>query len=156
MAFAYLLMIDGIQGDSKLKGFEDQIQLHSAQFGVGRAISATSRTTKRESSAPSISELVVTKAQDRASVPLFLESLNGKGKNAVFTIVSLGESPTAIYRISLSGTMVSGYSVSGGGDLPTESLSLNFTKIFVEHRDPETGVIRRGGWDLAGSMLVTS
>jgi type VI secretion system secreted protein Hcp len=33
----------------------------------------------------------------------------------------------------LDGTLISGYSISSGGDRPSESLSLNFTKIDSEY-----------------------
>ena len=61
----------------KYKGW---IELTSCQFGVGRGISTPVGTSsKRESSAPNISEIVVTKAMDITSPLLFQEALTGEG-----------------------------------------------------------------------------
>jgi type VI secretion system secreted protein Hcp len=54
--------------------------------------------------------------------------------------------------------MVSGYSVSSGGDRPSESLSLNFTKILYEFHEMksknEKGDSPKAGWDIAEAKKV--
>ena len=53
---------------SRPKGWEDWIELNSFQFGVGRGIaSPTGGSADRESSAPSISEITITKDQDTST-----------------------------------------------------------------------------------------
>src|SRR5215469_505769 len=54
------------------------IEIESFQWGVGRGISSpTGGSADRESSAPSVSEIVITKAVDKAS-PGFFRSLSGR------------------------------------------------------------------------------
>ena len=59
---------DGIDGDVTAEGHEKWIELGSCQFGVGRSITnPTAKGGDREASAPSVSEIVVTKVTDGAS-----------------------------------------------------------------------------------------
>jgi type VI secretion system secreted protein Hcp len=124
---------DTIKGDVTEDTHKDWVELHSAQFGIGRGISApTAGSAKdRESSAPTVSEIVCTKDMDFSSADLFQESLRGKGKPCEIDFVrSTQDQGMALYlKLTLTNTMISSYSTSSGGDKPTESLSLNFTKI---------------------------
>ena len=105
--------------------------MNSFQWGVGRGISsATGGSKDRESSAPSISEITVTKAQDLATGKLLTEAYQGKGVKVVVDFVKTDQGKLAKYiTYELEDTMISGYSISSGGDRPTESLSLNFTTV---------------------------
>ena len=71
-----------IKGDVTESGHTDWIELNSLQWGVGRGVSSpTGSSADRESTAPSISEVVVTKANDLASAGLLSEALQGDGSN---------------------------------------------------------------------------
>ncbi len=122
---------DGIDGDTTAQGHEKWIELNSFQWGVGRGISSpVGASADRESSAPSISEITVTKLQDIATTKLLDEALQGEGKNVQIDFVKTdGKKLETYMTYKLEDTMVSGYSISSGGDRPMESLSLNFTKI---------------------------
>lgn len=122
---------DGIDGDVTADGHEKWIELNSFQWGVGRGISSpTGGSADRESSAPSISEIVVTKQQDVATTKLLDEALQGEGKTVVIDFCKTDKGKLEVYMAyKLADVMVSGYSVSSGGDRPSESISLNFTKV---------------------------
>jgi type VI secretion system secreted protein Hcp len=84
----------------------------------------------RESSHASVSEIVITKTTDSASPKLFTESASGaKGKKVEIHFVSTGDPGLTYLQYTLDDTLISGYSVSSGGDRPSESISLNFTKV---------------------------
>ena len=123
---------DGVPGDVTTQGFEKWIELQSFQWGVGRGIgSAMSGQASRESSIPSVSEIVVTKRMDGSSPGLWTDSVAGQLNTTVkiaFTTTSQGAT-TQFLNYELTNTGLSGYSLSSGGDMPTESLSLNFTKV---------------------------
>jgi type VI secretion system secreted protein Hcp len=110
------------------------IELNSFQWGVGRGISSpTGGSSDRESSAPSVSEITVTKAQDVASVPLINETLQGEGQTVIIDFCKTDKGQLQVYlTFTLTNNMISGYSLSSGGDRPSESLSLNFTKVEVK------------------------
>lgn len=120
-----------IKGDATADGHAGWIELSSFQWGVGRGISSpTGGSADRESSAPSVSEIVVTKAQDISSTKLLNESYQGEGQTVVIDFCKTDKGKLESYlTITLTNTMVSGVSMSSGGDRPSESVSLNFTKI---------------------------
>jgi type VI secretion system secreted protein Hcp len=120
-----------VDGQVTTAGFEKWIELYSFQIGVGRGVTSGAGGQKRESSAPSISEVTITKNFDVASSGLFNDAVAGTFNTKVevkFTTTSKDHVETFLaYELTDCG--VSGYSVTSGGDNPSESLSLNFTKI---------------------------
>ena len=120
-----------IVGDVTAAGHEKWIEVNSFQWGVGRGISSpTGGSADRESSAPSVSEIVVTKPTDIATIKLLDEALQGDGKDVTVDFCKTDKGNLSVYlSYTLTNTMISGYSLSSGGDRPQESLSFNFTKI---------------------------
>ena len=143
-----------IKGAATTEGFKDWIELDSFHWGVGRAIGTAARgSTSREHSAPSLSDITITKRTDVASPKLFQDAVAGKLDSKVeikFTTTSQGKVETyLVYKLENVG--ISGYSLSSGGDMPVESLSLNFTKIdttFTGMGPGVTGTPDRVGYDL--------
>jgi type VI secretion system secreted protein Hcp len=138
-----------IKGDVTETSHKDWIELGSFQWGVGRGISSpTGASADRESSAPSVSEIVVTKMTDIASAKLLNEALQGEGKTVIIDFTKTNKGNLETYMTyTLTNTMISGYSLSSGGDRPSESISLNFTKVAFKNiaskadgaiGDPET------------------
>src|SRR6516165_887600 len=122
---------DSVDGDVTAAGHEKWIEVNSFQWGVGRGISSpTGGSTDREASAPSVSEIVVTKPTDVASTKLLDESLEGEGQDVTIDFCKTDKGQLEVYlTYTLNNTMISGYSISSGGDRPQESLSFNCTKI---------------------------
>ena len=146
---------DGIEGDVTSHGFDKHIEVNSFQFGVGRGIGSPMGGSKdRESSAPSVSEVVVSKPVDSASTGLWEAALYGEGKKVTLKFVKTDKDQLEVFlEYELQEVLVSGYSVSSGGDNPTESISLNFTKVMMKNTPTgslgETGSAKPSGWDLA-------
>jgi type VI secretion system secreted protein Hcp len=131
---AYIKMDSIKTGESKAKGHEGKsgwIEIGSFQFGSGRSISTpTGLSTKREASLPRVSDVTITKLQDSTSPALFQESVVGKPSKVQIDVTQTGTNePVVFCTITLTDALIASYSVSGGGDRPTESLALNFTKI---------------------------
>ncbi|MFI5377975.1 MAG: type VI secretion system tube protein Hcp [Tepidisphaerales bacterium] len=150
---------NGIPGDVTANGHTGEIQLQSFQWGVGRGIgSPTGSSADRESSAPSVSEIVVTKTTDRATPMLLQAILTGTPEDVKIDFVTSSRGKLSTYlEYDLSNVLISSYSVSSGGDRPMESLSLNFTKIQVKYMvanaDGSVTPISTG-WDLSlGEIL---
>jgi type VI secretion system secreted protein Hcp len=129
---AIYMKYGSINGAVTTSGFTKWIELNSFQWGVGRAIGTAARgSTSREHSEPTLSEVTVTKRTDVSSPKLLLESVAGKLDNKVtikFTTTTKGKVETFM-TYSLTDCGVSGYSLESEGDMPTESISLNFAKI---------------------------
>lgn len=128
-----LIQFDGIDGEATEQGHAKWIAAHSLQFGFGRGISTPQgNTAHRETSAPSVSEITFTKDMDAASSKLFTSSLNEiAGKTVKIDMCRTGGAGGLVVyaTYTLTNTLISGYSVSSGGDRPAESVSLNFTAM---------------------------
>src|SRR3954465_262773 len=112
---AYLTYAAISKGESQAKGHEGSkgwIEVGSIQFGVGRGISTPVGTSsKREASAPSVSEVVVTKMMDSTSPLFFQESLIGKAVTAKIDLVETGSDQLNTFlEITMTNAMISGYS----------------------------------------------
>jgi type VI secretion system secreted protein Hcp len=128
------LKYGAVNGDVTEANHTSWIELNSFQWGVGRGIgSPTGASADREASAPSISEVTVTKAQDVATIGLLTEALQGEGLDATIDFCKTDKGQLEVYlEYVLSNCMISGFSVSSGGDRPNESLSLNFTQVLCK------------------------
>ena len=128
---AVYMKFGDIKGNVTEAEHTNWIEINSLQWGVGRGISTpTGSAQNREASSPSVSEVVITKEMDGSSTGLFLESVKGtKGTEVKIDLVQTGDPSRTFTRYTLTNALVSGYSVSSGGDRPSESISLNFTKI---------------------------
>jgi type VI secretion system secreted protein Hcp len=120
-----------LKGDVTESTHKAWIEVNSFQWGVGRGISSpTGGSSDREASAPSVSEIVVTKPNDIATINLLNEALQGEGVDVTIDFTKTDKGQLSVYLCYImNNTMISGYSVSSGGDRPQESLSFNFTKI---------------------------
>ena len=149
-----------IKGPVTTEGFKDWIECNSFQWGAGRSIGTAARgSTSREHSEPSLNEVVLTKPSDVASPKLFLDSVAGKLDNKVtikLTTTTKGQVTTFLtYELENAG--LSHYSLSSGGDMPQEALSLNFTKISktFSGMDPAiSGTPETVGYDLTQMKTV--
>ena len=131
---AIYLHVDGIKGDVTAAGHEGWIECSSMQWGVGRGIhTPTGSSSERESSAPSVSEVTVTKSMDKCTPMIFTEACVGKAKLVKIDLVQTGTQLETYKAYELENSLISGYSVSSGGDRPSESLSFNFTKLNMKY-----------------------
>lgn len=131
---AIYLKIDGVDGDVTAEGHEGWIECMSMQWGVGRGIHTTTGSAQeRESSAPSVSEVTVATAMNKATPLIFTEACVGKSKLVKIDLVQTGEALENYMCYELNDSLISGYSMSSGGDRPTESISFNFTKIEMKY-----------------------
>ena len=128
------------KGDVDTTQYKDWIMVHSFQFGSGRGItSANASGQNRQGSHASVSEVTIAKALDPASLHLWRDSLDGKLNTTVdFSFTRADQDNSEYLHVTLTDTGVSGFSLSSGGDRPSESISLNFAKI--EFKDTKIGV----------------
>ncbi len=153
---AIYMQFAGIDGSVTAKGFEKQIELSSLQFGVGRAISMDSgNAANRSHGRPSLSEITVTKQMENSSFGLLKEALSGNaGKKVKISVVEVNADQLKEYVVyELEEVLISGYSVSTAGDIPSESISLSYAKITASFTAADKGNKMAGqlrvGYDLA-------
>jgi type VI secretion system secreted protein Hcp len=144
---AIYMLYGKIEGDVTTQGFKNWIELNSFQFGVSRGVSSGAGGATRESSSPSISEIVVTKYFDKSSAKLYQDSVAGSfdSKVQIKMTTTTQKAVETFLTYDLTDCGVSSYSQSSGGDAPTESLSLNFVKIMVTPTPlDKSGQIKKG------------
>ncbi|OYX13307.1 MAG: hypothetical protein B7Z15_07720 [Rhizobiales bacterium 32-66-8] len=122
---------DGIPGEATQQDHTKWIDVLSLSWGVGRGISTVSGSTNnREASEPSVSEVSIVKMFDSSSPKLFTEACTGNaGKTVKIDLTTTGSPGVTYCTYTLTNALISSYSVSTGGDRPTESVSISFTKL---------------------------
>ncbi|WP_426956425.1 Hcp family type VI secretion system effector [Muricoccus radiodurans] len=133
---AIFLKYGDLKGEVTSVSHKDWIECHSFQWGVGRGISAgVGGGSKREATAPSVSEIMLTKTMDIADPLLLKEAIGGKGITAFVEMTQTDDSGKHIpyQKYKLEDAMISGYSITTGGDRPSVSFSINFDKFDSEY-----------------------
>lgn len=131
MASDYLLEIEGIKGESSDKKHPGTIEIDSFSWGVSNAASMSSGSGGGAGKA-SFSDLSMMTNTCKASPLLMLACATGQHiKSAKLFVRKQGTEQHDYYVITLTDLLVSSFQTSGGGgsQSPSESFSLNFTKI---------------------------
>jgi len=144
-----------IKGQANVDGHAGWINVNSVQFGVGRSISQqVGGSAKREASSPSVSEVTFSRMTDMASPELFFQACGGVslGQCKIDILQVVGNEAKVFCQVLLEEAMVSSYSVTSAGDNPSESFSVNFTKISYQYdtfdgKKVTTGTPKK--WDLS-------
>src|SRR5579863_1543378 len=156
MAIDSFLKLGTLKGESVVKGFEDQIQLLS--WGWGMTQSGTTHTASGGGAGKvDVSDLQVSKHVDAASPMLALACCKGTHyDSATLTMRKAGGTALEYVTITLTDLIVTSYSVSegGGGDLLTDTFTLNFAKYKYSFQPQDNKGAKKGGaidatWDIA-------
>lgn len=136
---AYMKFGKKIKGESLAdghKGTDGWMEIGNLQWGCGRGISTpVGSSGKREASAPSVSQITVTKLMDSTSPLLVQEALVGNAEDCEIDLVETGSQKLETFlTIKLTNCMISSYAMSSEGNRPSETLTLNFTKIEITYQ----------------------
>ena len=152
-----------IKGESKIEEYKDQIELHSFQWGVGVGVSSPSGASNNErtTSEPSFSEATITKQFDLSSCQFMQKCAQGDEMLVELTFLkSAGGENKPYMQIKMENVLISGFSLSSGGDMPSESISLNYAKFQITYISQSTNSDLAGkdkfGWDLATNKPAAS
>jgi len=141
------MKMDGIRGDVTEEEHQNWIELSSVQLG------GANPPGDRQGSLASVSEIVVTKQLDDSSVKLMVACTSGRPLTG--GQIDFVRSVDGRFRVYLSyrldNTLVTSFNTSSDGDSrPSESLSLNFTRLAVvlSHFNPDgtVGAPEQGIW----------
>jgi type VI secretion system secreted protein Hcp len=135
MAVDMFLNLDGIKGESNDSKHKGEIDILSFNWGLSQSGSGH-RGTGSGAGKVDIADLSIQKYVDKASPLIMLACANGKHvTKGRITVRKAGENPLEYLTIDLEGILVSGYTTGGssGGDIPSETISLNFAKVKVEY-----------------------
>jgi len=149
------LKIEGIDGESSDSGHRGEIDIQSWSWGVSNAGSMSAGSGGGAGKA-SFSDLSITKRIDKASPLLMTACATGQHiPKATLTVRRAGKNGDDYMRYTLEDVTCTSVQDSGSSDtLPTESLSLNYTKIQFEYLEERATQWTRFGWDLAKGTKI--
>lgn len=144
------LQLEGIHGESIVKGYDKWIGLKSAQYQIAGQFTAFDPSHAAQKA--SFDHFVFTKKFDSSSIPLMMNELKGtpvsKGKIAFVHPDGRGN-PFAFLTIEFESVVVSSYSF----DNTQETIALKFGKIQwtyypIDSKGNPSNRPIKGGWDL--------
>lgn len=159
MATDYYLKIDTIDGESTKKGVEKYLEIQSFSFGESQTGSGSAGTGVG-TGAVSMQDFSFNTMVSKASPKLFLACAQGqeiKSAELVARKSGAGGKQEIFMKWKFSNLLVSSYQISGSGDSPSESFSLNFSKIEVEYKPQDgdkMGAAITAGYDLKAGEKV--
>ena len=133
------------------------IEITSCDASCSRSVE--SRIGSGESriiSRPMVTDIQLSKLNDKATIAIFKSSLSGKSGEALIHFTqSFGDALRTYYEITLTDTVISSHSIGAGEDgMIREALSLNFTKM--AHRNtPHDATGNPGGAQTGEYNLAT-
>ena len=132
------LFVTNAPGEVTVAGYAGWIQIDSFQHGMGKT--ATNN--------PSHLDVTISKSLDKSS-PKLVELCN-LGKPSFLAKIDFTETvnnqEVRYYSLSLSGVLITGYSLSSGGDRPTESVYLHYSRIDWQYVEADTKVNPAVNW----------
>ena len=151
MAVDYFLKLDGIKGESKDSKHVDEIDILSWSWGLsqpGALATGGSSTGKVQ-----FQDFHFTKRTDRSSPVLILKCAKGEHiKEGLITARKSGDDAVEFLKIKLTDVLVSSHQSSAGGDVPSESFSVNYAQVeysyFPQKEDGTLGPPITAAWDL--------
>ena len=161
MAVDYFLNLSGIKGEAQDAVYKGWIDIYSWSFGATQGGSGGHVGGGSGAGKVNMHDITVTKRTDTSSADLFLKCANGKHYDEA-TIVSrkAGEKPLEFLKIKLTQVLVTSYQLGGshGDDTPTESITLNFTKVNMDYQvqkpDGSGSPAGQMGWDVAANQKL--
>jgi type VI secretion system secreted protein Hcp len=153
------LKLDGIEGESQDDKHKGEIQINGYNLGAANAGSAGANLGSGVGKAR-IQDISFLKYVDKSSPNLFINCCSGKPiSTAVFTVRKAGEKPQEYMTITLTEVFISSFSHIGSdnGGLPSESVSLNFSKIKFEYKtqlgDGTLGAVIAKTYDIKANRI---
>ena len=156
----YLLVLEGVLGESDDKKYQVAIDLQTFSLGVSATIGTTAGGGTTAGKA-TFSDLVVTKKLDKSSPFLFLHCAQGKHiPTATLILRKAGERPLEYFVVKLTDVIITSVQTSGGvgGEIPQEQLSLNYSKIEYiytpQKLDGSADTPVNAGWDIKANVKL--
>ena len=160
-AVDYFLKIDGIDGESSKNKHENEIELESWSWGESQSGTAA-HGGGGGAGKVAMQDFHFVMKVSKASPKLMLACATGEHiKKAVLTARKAGKEQQEYLKVTLSDLLVSSYQTGGSGHgdvVPTDQVSLNFSKIEVDYKeqkaDGSLGGATPAGFDLKKMMAV--
>lgn len=135
MEHIYLKLPD-IKGESTVEEYADQIEINSFSYSCSQPTSPV-RSNDGPTTGRAMHNLIsLSKSMDLASTDICKQVWGGNTlADAVITFCRTDNNKDLPYLvITLEEVVVANYTISGGGGIPSESISLNFSTIKFDYK----------------------
>jgi type VI secretion system secreted protein Hcp len=161
MAVDYFLKLDGIDGESQDSKHKGEIDLESFSWGAtqtgAHAFGGGGGAGKVQ-----MQDFHFVMKSNKASPKLMLACADGEHiKTGVLTARKAGKDQQDYLKVTMSDLLISSFQTSGsahGDEIPTDQVSLNFSKIEYEYKeqkpDGTLGGTTKVGYDLKSMKKV--
>jgi type VI secretion system secreted protein Hcp len=140
MASIYM-SYDGVDGPVTTTGFEKSIEVTSFKWRFEREGNKALDGSSSWARPPSVHEVTVTKPSDKTTAVLIQKGLTGDKSAVKFRFTSTAKDKVAAYMVfELSECIISNFEIASAGEIPEETLSLNFTKVVVTFTPRDAGL----------------
>ena len=141
-----LLEITDIKGNSKTKGYTDQIIVQSFSHGASIPLQYNTSNTERTAGKPSFTEVTFSKMSDLSTPKLYDACARGKKLGDAKIHVGRIENGEfmSVFEYVLTNAMVSNISTSGSNGIPRDTFSLNYTKITQDFTQQNADSTKKG------------
>ena len=158
----YFLKIDGIEGEAPDKTHKAEIEIESWSWGETNSGSHGSGGGGGAGKV-AMQDFHFVMKMNKASGKLFLACANGEHiKEATLTCRKAGKDQQEFLKVKMTDLLVSSYQTGGSGHsdiIPTDQISMNFTKIVFEYKAQKTDgtldtAATKAGWDVKSNVKV--
>jgi type VI secretion system secreted protein Hcp len=160
MAQDITLNLKGIDGESKKKGYENQIDIYDFKFGVSQSASS-SEGMGAGSAKSDCKDLVVTKLIDKSTPIIFLYSALGTPiPEATMTVRKAGGQALDYLVVTLKDVIVTNVATGGKAEdeRVREEVSFSYAKISIQYKaqnaDGTAGATIQKAYDLEANVEV--
>jgi type VI secretion system secreted protein Hcp len=154
------LKIDGIEGESKDTKHKGSIEISGWSWGAAQTGTSSSGGGAGAGKV-AMQDAHFSMSVSKASPKLMLACAKGDHiKQAVLTCRKAGTDQQEYLKYTFSDVLISSFQTggAGGGVTPTETLTLNFSKIEVEYKEQQhdgtLGGRIKTGWDVKANKAV--
>ncbi len=143
-----------IKGNCSITDYTDKILVNSFSHNAYLPIGSDSANTERTLGRPVLSEMSFSKSSDLATTDLFRACTQGTKIGAATLHIGRVENGKYMNFMTyvMDNAMISQMSCSGGGGIPSDSFSINFTKIKADFSQQKTDSTEKGtgtwNWNL--------
>lgn len=154
-AVDYFLKIEGIDGESADGKHKGEIDVESWSWGETNS-GTHSGGGGGGAGKVSMQDFHFVMKQNKASPKLMLACASGEHiKKATLTCRKAGKEQQEFFKVTMDDLLVSSFQTGGsgqGGIVPTDQISLNYSKIQYEYKEQKTdgtlGAALKAGWDV--------
>ncbi|WP_085316753.1 Hcp family type VI secretion system effector [Derxia lacustris] len=149
-----ILEIKDVKGNCQIDKYQGQIIIQSFSQGVMLPLQMDTSNTERTAGRPVFQEMSFSKMSDMSTPVLYAACVQGKKLGDAKIHIGRNENGVfmSVIEYVLTSAMVSNISTTGGGGIPVDSFSLNFTKITMDFTQQKSDSTKKGtanfGWDL--------